>query len=246
MLKSKYLTIGEFSKISGLSIKSLRYYDKIGILSPIYVDPSNNYRYYCRDQLKLSNIIMLSLFLNINLSIIKNNFMVDNKFNYSEFLTYSTNEVNKRIKSLKYGLDMINQINTQISIQENSSYDSYIKIHKKKRNILVSPFNGNINSIEYDKAIANLLDAYPYDTFSYFYGIIKVKEDTHINSYVFSKLEKNIKPKSEHKIITIPTQDFLFKLSNNPYVEEDFNSILIIQDLIDNETINPTYQIIKN
>ncbi len=248
MLDKKYLSIGEFSKISGLSIKSIRYYDKIGILVPNYIDPISKYRYYSRGQLKLTNIIMLSLFLDIPLSIVKNNFIKDNDFNYDEFLTYSTNQVNKRIKTLKYGLDVINQINQQKNIQQNSTYDSYIKIHKDKINILVSPFDGSINSIEYDKAIANLLDPYSYDTFSYLYGIIKIKDENIINSYVFSVLEKNIKPKKkEHKIITIPSQDFLFKLSSSPYLEnEEFTSILIIHDLVDNITINPTYQIIKN
>lgn len=38
--------IGEFSKIVALTVKALRYYDDIGLLSPSHVDESNGYRYY--------------------------------------------------------------------------------------------------------------------------------------------------------------------------------------------------------
>ena len=42
----KLLTIGLFSKITNISIKSLRYYERIGIFSPAYIDEKTGYRYY--------------------------------------------------------------------------------------------------------------------------------------------------------------------------------------------------------
>ena len=38
-MKSNLLTIGEISKRTASSIKSLRYYDSIGLLKPVYIDP---------------------------------------------------------------------------------------------------------------------------------------------------------------------------------------------------------------
>ena len=35
----EYLTIGEVSKMKGVGIKSLRYYDRLGILKPAYINP---------------------------------------------------------------------------------------------------------------------------------------------------------------------------------------------------------------
>lgn len=40
------LKIGDFSKLSRVSIRMLRHYDEIGLLSPIKVDPDTGYRYY--------------------------------------------------------------------------------------------------------------------------------------------------------------------------------------------------------
>ena len=45
------LTIGEFSRISRVSAKTLRYYDQIGLLRPGYVSPESGYRYYAVSQL---------------------------------------------------------------------------------------------------------------------------------------------------------------------------------------------------
>src|ERR1700722_12329923 len=39
-------SIGEFSQISGLSVKALRFYDEKGLLKPAHVDPATDYRYY--------------------------------------------------------------------------------------------------------------------------------------------------------------------------------------------------------
>lgn len=52
--------IGLFSQISKTTIKALRYYDEVGLLSPAHVDEENGYRYYTTEQLvKLHNIISL-------------------------------------------------------------------------------------------------------------------------------------------------------------------------------------------
>lgn len=50
-------SIGEFSRISELSIKALRLYHKKGILVPSYVDESLGYRHYDRQNLKRARII---------------------------------------------------------------------------------------------------------------------------------------------------------------------------------------------
>ncbi|MGE7914579.1 MerR family transcriptional regulator [Lysinibacillus xylanilyticus] len=46
------LSIGEFSKICGVSTKTLRYYDEIGLINPDEINIENGYRYYSIKQLK--------------------------------------------------------------------------------------------------------------------------------------------------------------------------------------------------
>lgn len=52
--------IGDFSKMSKVTIKALRYYEKEKLLIPCYIDNTNGYRYYESNQLVfLSKIILL-------------------------------------------------------------------------------------------------------------------------------------------------------------------------------------------
>lgn len=38
--------IGEFSRITGFSVKTLRYYHEQSLISPVHIDPDSGYRYY--------------------------------------------------------------------------------------------------------------------------------------------------------------------------------------------------------
>ena len=48
------LKISEFSKLSHLTIKALRYYEKEGLLKPAFIDEWNNYRFYETSQLEMA------------------------------------------------------------------------------------------------------------------------------------------------------------------------------------------------
>ena len=52
-----YLSIQEFSKLSGVEASTLRYWDELGLFSPLMRDPGNNYRYYSAVQLLALNFV---------------------------------------------------------------------------------------------------------------------------------------------------------------------------------------------
>ncbi|MGN0762714.1 MAG: helix-turn-helix domain-containing protein, partial [Aristaeellaceae bacterium] len=51
------LKIGDFSKLSRVSIRMLRHYDEIGLLKPARIDPESGYRYYGAEQLPIAGRI---------------------------------------------------------------------------------------------------------------------------------------------------------------------------------------------
>jgi DNA-binding transcriptional MerR regulator len=51
------LTIGEFSKMTYLSVKALRHYHDVGLLEPVEVDPSSGYRRYGATQVATAQAI---------------------------------------------------------------------------------------------------------------------------------------------------------------------------------------------
>ena len=51
------LSIGEFSRATGLSVKTLRFYHEQGVLAPSRVDASSGYRYYAEDKIETARVI---------------------------------------------------------------------------------------------------------------------------------------------------------------------------------------------
>src|SRR5689334_11361154 len=56
-MKTSY-SIGEFSQITGLSPKTLRFYHEKGILNPTSIDPATAYRFYDANQIEKARVIM--------------------------------------------------------------------------------------------------------------------------------------------------------------------------------------------
>src|SRR5262245_5332211 len=50
--------IGEFSRLSRVSVRMLRHYDQLGLLTPSQTDRFTNYRYYSAEQLPRLNRIL--------------------------------------------------------------------------------------------------------------------------------------------------------------------------------------------
>ena len=66
-----YLSIREFARLSGIETTTLRYWDEIGLFSPMKRDPENNYRYYTPDQMIAVNFISVLSGLQIPLKSIQ-------------------------------------------------------------------------------------------------------------------------------------------------------------------------------
>ncbi len=57
------LSIGQFSKACMVTVKTLRHYDKIGLLTPEYINEENGYRFYTEEQIPVMlSIIKLKMY----------------------------------------------------------------------------------------------------------------------------------------------------------------------------------------
>lgn len=66
-MKHELLSIGEVARMKGVSHKSLRYYEQLGILTPAYIDPQTGYRYYAMNQMIDVDVIVTCIELDIPL-----------------------------------------------------------------------------------------------------------------------------------------------------------------------------------
>ena len=81
-------TISQFSKLCGLTVKALRYYDTEGLLKPSFRKAENQYRYYSDEDLKTAQMIQYLRSLEFTIMEIKD--ILDN--NEGEDLSYILQE----------------------------------------------------------------------------------------------------------------------------------------------------------
>lgn len=120
--------IGDFSKMSKTTIKTLRYYEKEGLLIPTFIDPNTSYRYYESSQLvDISKIISLR---QIGLSI-KDIKKVLGGYDIVEILNNRKKEIEKNLTNYTIELSKINYLlgetnmKNEIFIKEIPSYIIY-------------------------------------------------------------------------------------------------------------------------
>ncbi|MDX1506296.1 MAG: MerR family transcriptional regulator [Spongiibacter sp.] len=111
--------ISDFSRLSHVTTKALRYYDRIGLFTPAYVDRFTGYRYYTADQLpRLNRILALK---ELNLSLAEIGRVLDEALTTEEFkgmLRLKQTEVRQqltveqsRLRRIELWLDQIEQEN---------------------------------------------------------------------------------------------------------------------------------------
>ena len=97
------LRIGDFSKLTGVSIRTLRYYDEIDLFKPAELDLFTNYRYYKEEQIEDLKIINKLKAVGFTLEEIKqhwNHFTNDVMEQKKKQLEQQLDNINNNIKEI--------------------------------------------------------------------------------------------------------------------------------------------------
>lgn len=155
---NKYFTISEFADLRGININSLRYYEKIGVLSPAYIDKETNYRYYSTEQIGILNQVILCTIIGIPLKELKNYIDDEGNLQSKELLQQGKimalkkmNEIQNNLKMISHMLDNIERNEKYINIQK-----KYIRQIKERRIITSDFFSEELDSKEAVRQIASL------------------------------------------------------------------------------------------
>jgi len=94
-------SIGEFSKLTQLTVKTLRFYHEEGLLIPAFVDPDTGYRYYDQNGLETARAIAYLRSLEFSLADIKTLLHHQGDEDLLNTLQRQQSAVKKRIKQLR-------------------------------------------------------------------------------------------------------------------------------------------------
>lgn len=121
------LTVSEMAKRSGVSVRTLHYYDQIGLLKPDFIDGQNGYRYYGGDSLERLQAILFYRELDFPLKEIQTILSSPdyNKTqalsNQIQLLTLKKERLERLIEALTHTLKGENQMN--FDAFDNSEYE---------------------------------------------------------------------------------------------------------------------------
>ena len=114
----EYFSIGEVSKITGISINMLRHYDKIGLCRPVLVNDETNYRYYHANQLFYFDVILLARRTGMSLEEVKEVLDTKNMVRFKLFLEEIKLKSEEKIEELKGSIIDIANINDRVKTSE--------------------------------------------------------------------------------------------------------------------------------
>jgi len=201
--QNKLLSIGDISKLTGASIKALRYYDRIKLLKPAYIDSSSKYRYYTFDQMYLVNIITFCVELDIPLKELTK-FIDDNKIiDASALLAYGKEIAEKKMRKFQQGLRIVEQAEQQIAASKKHCIGEIYSAEIPEKFFYVVPLEQSFDKLDWAEMINSFLSlGYNDDDYEDFTesGLLCEYSPAGIKRYVFIELPKG-KPRGEYKTI---------------------------------------------
>ena len=151
------LKIGNFSRIAGVSVRLLHYYEELGLFQPARIDPLTGYRYYQSEQVMILNKILALKELGLTLQEIK--LYIDEEISRDELKGMLKLKKSQVYQSIKDELLRLKQIEHRLQQLENddmpSSADVIIKPVAGQRYIATR--NNAVHLSEFQTMVNRLL-----------------------------------------------------------------------------------------
>ena len=242
---SKYLAIGKVSKLKNVGIKSLRYYDEIGVFRPAYINHDTNYRYYSEEQLPMLDAISTCIELGIPLKNLSS-YVVDGNFDIQRLLGDCKLLAESRIHAI---YDSLSRLQNTF---EKDNYISYSATPMKEipsRTVLTSELSDDDNISQKILRLLMLAQLLGIDA-GYPSGIIYQYNATAYKRLLYITIT-DAKGSEDSRILQIPSGQYYYhesstRLENNPKdiysLTSVKNNMIIETDILDEDVKAKGYE----
>ncbi|MCL1950605.1 MAG: MerR family DNA-binding transcriptional regulator [Turicibacter sp.] len=211
MEKNNLLKISEFARLTDVSIYSLRYYERIKILEPAYIDPQTGYRFYASQQVFHIMLIQFCVELDIPLKELAR--FTDSKgiIDSPSLLAHGKKLATQKLGKIQLGLAFIESIEERSrKIQTaDSQQHSYTQEFPEKY-LHVIPYELPFGGIHQFEEVARAFLKFEYggdDDYGAFseFGLLKICTKTQSKRYLFAELAQ---PKEGIQMVVLPKGDW--------------------------------------
>lgn len=126
----EYYRIGETASLMGITTQTLRFYDKIGLVKPIKIDPRTGYRYYAYEQFHFIDRIKYLQSLGMPLDDIKEVMLSKKVERLLPFLDQQKKVLEEEEKKIRHQIEMVDWY---------KDYFTYMERNEDAPNILKLP-----------------------------------------------------------------------------------------------------------
>lgn len=184
-----YMTVGEVAKKMGVTVRTLQYYDKEGLLAPSAESEGGRRLYTNKDLVLLHQIISLKS-LGFSLSDIKERLIsLDTPVNVANVLTEQANDIRKKIEQLSESLSAIEQLKTEVLQIQTVDFKKYADI---------------IVNLQMDNEYYYLIKKFDDETLDYIRcrfdkesGLDFMDRFNHLSDEILQLQKENVPPESE-------------------------------------------------
>ena len=122
------MSIGELAKKMNVTVRTLQYYDKIGLLTPSIVTPAKKRYYTYKDMIQLHQILSLKS-LGFSLNEIKNHLIsLNTPDEFAAALTHQSHVIQEKIKQLSASYQAIDALKKEVLQMQQVNFKKYADI----------------------------------------------------------------------------------------------------------------------
>ncbi len=204
-----FLSIGELAKLRNINVQSLRYYEKLGILVPAYINPESGYRYYSLEQIMILDTIILCIDLGIPLKDLKNYVNKEGELEFEHLLKDGRKAAKEKIQKIESNISSIDRtlqhINAQKKFQGRTGYYSRPVFERYYVSIPCEPV---MEAKTYEKNLSQLFSLAKEKnlTASFPHGIISAYQD---GAFVHSHMFLEVLPEEKDDLQKLPAGNYL-------------------------------------
>lgn len=223
-------SIGEVSKIKNISIKALRYYHKMGILIPKYIDETTGYRYYSIDQFIHIDIIKGGREIGTSIAELQEIFKANDINKLLQFLNKKRVQAEENICKMQEIIKNIDMINESVEYSKKVVQSNEIEIrHFEKRYIVVAPCkeSGSLKELLYYSDLDKVITENNIDINMEKGIIYNFKENGEIEPmYVFNGIKNNIDISLYEHTLVLPKGDYLVSSYNKDNEKDRIDKVI--------------------
>ncbi|MGN0640853.1 MAG: MerR family transcriptional regulator [Oscillospiraceae bacterium] len=222
----EFLSIGEVAKLKGITVKALRYYEKIGIFCPACINEYTGYRYYSMQQMVILDFILTCLELGIPLKQFASYSDRNGSLNIDKIVKDGSETVNQEIARITRTADKLKNISRHLEETDNIMEAPSSFVHfSPERCFLLEPLKCVVPTHkDYVMAMTRLFERTENEKYTSLYkqGLLYHRQNDELSVYACSEL---VKPADESQIYVLPAGNYMCMCHTPPENQNRFAQI---------------------